>query len=348
MRARAWLLAGCCGLATAGAAAAEPIEVRATAVPFDARTMPGDTPLLRVGRLTYRGGVQLTSPAPMFGGLSALNVTPDGTGLVAVSDQGQWLRARLVYDGAGDLVDVTQAEMGPLGDTRGAPLAGKVNQDAEALTRLPEGSWVVAFERRQRLWRYPPGPAPEGAAEVLAVPRELLRAPENGGVEALATLLDGRLVAICEELLAGGRLRGFVREGRRWRAFTYPIHGLLRPSGATVLPSGDLLVLERGYSPDAGVTLRMRRVRAREVRRNAALEGEVLAQIQPPLTVDNFEGISARRAPSGETLVYLLSDDNFSPDQRTLLLMFALDEPADAASHSPAASASPAAAGSRR
>ena len=40
--------------------------------------------------------------------------------------------------------------------------------------------------------------------------------------------------------------------------------------------------------------------------------------------MDNFEGIAARRGAAGESLIYLVSDDNFSDKQRTLLLMFAL------------------------
>jgi hypothetical protein len=56
------------------------------------------------------------------------------------------------------------------------------------------------------------------------------------------------------------------------------------------------------------------------------LEGRVIAEFLPPVTVDNFEGVAVRRGEDGETLVYVLSDDNFNPDQRTLLLMFELGE----------------------
>jgi hypothetical protein len=38
--------------------------------------------------------------------------------------------------------------------------------------------------------------------------------------------------------------------------------------------------------------------------------------------IDNMEGLAVRRGPKGETLLYILSDDNYSPLQRTLLLMF--------------------------
>jgi len=40
----------------------------------------------------------------------------------------------------------------------------------------------------------------------------------------------------------------------------------------------------------------------------------------------HYPGIDARRGPGGETLVYVLSDDNANPLQRTYLLMFELIE----------------------
>lgn len=317
---RAWLavlLLGC-----APPAPGEPIAVRATAVALDAHT-PHTT---RVGRLRYRGGLHLTAASRLFGGLSGVHVGADGAELVAVSDEGHWLRARLMYDAAGDLVDVARAEMGPLRDSHGAVLQGKTEQDAEELTRLGDGSWLVSFERHHRIWRYAAGAAPSGAAEPLTLSHELARAPANGGLEALTVLGDGRLFALCEELEVRGGVRGFVREGRRWHRLTYALDGLPRPAGAALLPTGDLLVLERSYTPRTGLLVRLRRIAARRVRKNARLEGEIVAQLRLPLTIDNFEGLAARRGPAGETLIYLLSDDNFSPDQRTLLLMFALDE----------------------
>ncbi|HCK85173.1 MAG TPA: hypothetical protein DHW63_11855 [Hyphomonadaceae bacterium] len=40
--------------------------------------------------------------------------------------------------------------------------------------------------------------------------------------------------------------------------------------------------------------------------------------------MDNFEAIAAIAMPDGATRVYILSDDNFSHRQRTLLLAFDL------------------------
>ncbi len=58
----------------------------------------------------------------------------------------------------------------------------------------------------------------------------------------------------------------------------------------------------------------------------ARLDGAVVAVLRPPLTVDNLEGVAVRRGAAGGTLIYLVSDDNFNPLQRTLLLLFALEE----------------------
>jgi hypothetical protein len=45
-----------------------------------------------------------------------------------------------------------------------------------------------------------------------------------------------------------------------------------------------------------------------------------------PLPVDNFEGVAIGQAPSGATRIWLISDDNFSGNQRTLLLALDLPE----------------------
>ena len=53
---------------------------------------------------------------------------------------------------------------------------------------------------------------------------------------------------------------------------------------------------------------------------------EILADLAPPRTLDNFEGIAAHRAADGTTRITLLSDDNFNVLQRTLIVQFELVE----------------------
>jgi hypothetical protein len=61
------------------------------------------------------------------------------------------------------------------------------------------------------------------------------------------------------------------------------------------------------------------------VREGARLEGKVVANLAfIGANIDNMEGIADPRGPKGETLLYMISDNNFSARQRTLLLMFEL------------------------
>ena len=45
-------------------------------------------------------------------------------------------------------------------------------------------------------------------------------------------------------------------------------------------------------------------------------------EIAQPLTVDNFEGVTAAAGANGQRRFYLISDDNNDSSQRTLLLAF--------------------------
>ncbi len=109
-------------------------------------------------------------------------------------------------------------------------------------------------------------------------------------------------------------------------ALSYAKEGAFTPTGAARLPDGDVIVLERRFTLLGGLAARLLRLEAAALRPGAALGGRELARLGPPLSVDNMEGIATRRGPGGETLIYLISDDNFHPLQRTLLLMFELAE----------------------
>ncbi len=302
-------------------AAAQPVEIVARRVPLE-RDEPGRT---RAGPLEFRGGLHLTSPDPRFGGLSGLLISADGTRMSALSDAGHWLTARLRYEETGRLAGLAGAAIGVLRGPGGAPLHGKRERDAEALARLPDGSLAVSFERNHRIWRYPAGAEPlRGAPSPLPGPPGLERLRRNSGIEALATLADGALLAVVEGAPGDRESPAYLWRGGAWRVLRYRRHGRFRPSGATRLPDGGLLLIERRFNVIDGLAVRLRRIPAESVRAGAILEGEEIAVLRPPLSLDNLEGVAARRSAAGRTLVYLVSDDNFNPLQRTLLLVFAL------------------------
>jgi hypothetical protein len=277
------------------------------------------------GKLAWRGGLQISSSDPRFGGLSALHVSGDGRRLIALSDKGRWITARLRYDSDGHLDGIGDAEIGPLMGPDGNPVAGTVDGDAESLAITGDAT-VVAFEGRHRLWSYAGAP-PAFSHLPTRLPRlpDIARAHRNRGIEALAALFGGRLLAVAEDFPPKrGDLHGWVSDQGVWRALSYARTGRFLPVGATVLPGGDLVVLERRFTWLGGLASRIVRIAAESIQPGARLVGKQLALLAAPLVSENFEGIATRRGRDGATLIYLVSDDNFHMLQVTLLVMFAL------------------------
>jgi hypothetical protein len=84
--------------------------------------------------------------------------------------------------------------------------------------------------------------------------------------------------------------------------------------------------LERRFDLLFGPAMRFRRIATGAIQAGAEIEAPELVRLAPPLAIDNMEGISARRGGQGETLIYVISDNNFNLLQRNLLLLFELDE----------------------
>jgi hypothetical protein len=306
------------GWVWAASAAAEPVIVRSEPVPLD----PSDAGVTAVGPLVYRGGLVLSSEDERFGGLSDLLVGEDGHGLIAISDHGDRLLARLEYDATGRLVGLSDADLAPLPNLDGRRARGKGDGDAEGLARAEDGGYLVSYEQKHRIWHYPPD---WGTPVNVLPPRELVLAPRNGGIEALTRLADGRLLALCESFMTQRGTIGWLGDGKaEWSMLTYETVPQFYPTAAAALPNGDVLVLERRYTLLAGASARLVRIGRTAFQPDATIKGDEVVRIAPPLTVDNMEGLALREGRDGKVYLYLLSDDNFSKAQRTLLLMFEL------------------------
>jgi len=255
-------------------------------------------------------------------------LSSDGTRLVAIADVGFWLTAKLVHDGNGRLIGVAEAEFGPLLGPDGTPLTDRGDTDAEAVARDRDNSLIVSFEGRHRLWRYRPGDDPLAARpQPIATPERLQLAPSNGGLEAMTVLADGRLLMVTEEMTnASGDLVGWVRDDAGWHELAYQPTGQFKPTELAQLPDGDVLALERRFTWIGGFAMRLQRLPLASVRPGARLAGRELARLAPPFSIDNMEAMAAVRAADGSTLIYVMSDDNFIPLERTLLLQFRLVE----------------------
>ena len=72
--------------------------------------------------------------------------------------------------------------------------------------------------------------------------------------------------------------------------------------------------------------VRIRRLALGDIKPGAVVDGPTMFEADLGHEIDNMEGISVHKS-GGETVLTLISDDNFSIIQRTLLLQFTLAEP---------------------
>ncbi|MDO9711932.1 esterase-like activity of phytase family protein [Paracraurococcus lichenis] len=317
-RRRSLLAAGLASLATSACVPRGPATAAALARPIDIAPLPEGS------RLELLGGLVLDDEALGFGGLSALHLAED-LQVTAVSDLGHWMTARLdLRDGRP--VGLSGLRTGPLGDGAGQPLRNGYSADSESLARMPDGTWLVGFERWHRIRAYR---RLDGPGRYVEAPPGLEYAGGNAGLESLAVLADGRWLAIAEVLPVPGRpglTRAWLGGPGRWVPLAYrPTEGF-DPADATPLPDGGALVLERSFSLFGGFGGRLVRIPAEALRKagpETVLEGEELLRLAAPLPTDNYEGVSAVRV-GGRTLVALVSDDNQNLLQKTYLLLFVL------------------------
>jgi hypothetical protein len=95
---------------------------------------------------------------------------------------------------------------------------------------------------------------------------------------------------------------------------------------AAALPDGGLIVLERRFRYSEGIKMPIRRIVANDLKPGATITGDVLLEATDALNIDSMEGIALHRSATGETILTLISDDNYSALQRTLLMQFAVPE----------------------
>jgi hypothetical protein len=316
--------------AAAQRGAEPPVRITIDAKPIDA-FRPGTASQRRFGMLDFVGGIELKSSHPDFGGLSALHVEADGEHFVSLSDRGHWLTGRIVYE-RGRPVGVADAVMASMLGPDGRTLNARGWYDTESLA-VRDGYFYVGIERINRIVRFDFARSGVLArAEVVPVPSGIAKLPNNKGLEALAfalraSKLDGALLAFSERGLdPGGNLKAFLIGGAAPGEFAVKRRDEFDISDCAVLPSGDVLLLERRFSWLTGVAMRLRRIAAADIAPGALVDGPVLLFADMGYQIDNMEGLAVHAAPDSGTILTMVSDDNFSILQRTILLQFKLSE----------------------
>ncbi len=288
------------------------IQIVTTPVPLD----PANPARVNLGGFTYMGGVAITDPVTnRVHGLSDLKVTRDGR-IVTVSDFGDLFEARLQFGPDTRLTGLTDGMLWTLKRPDGQPVQGKTEGDAEGLAILANGDRLVSFEVDHRIWRYP---AAGGPPVVAPKPGNLFS--ENEGMEGLTEYP----FAGPDAYLVGSE------EGEVWlcrlsaacTAFSV-LNGPDLDYGLTALASfqdGSVAAVHRSWDAVRGVRITVSIYAAAALK---ARQPQPMARLplNTPLTTDNIEGIALVASPTGGTRILLLSDDNASASQRTLLLVF--------------------------
>ena len=270
----------------------------------------------RLGRLLFLGGWALSSNDGRFGGISALHVA--GGEMLALSDAGWRIRLPLEPGRGPVRAEIAMVAQGP-----GSP-DEKYNRDVESMVVEGGDAWL-GYEQANAVWRYRRGDFALGSA---AEPPAMARWRGNRGAEAMVRLADGRFLVFSEG--SGGESEALLFAGDPAVPGTPASRLRYRPpegyriTDAALLPDGRLALINRRVNLLEGFTTRLTLARLPELNEGALIAGEEAATFAGAVTRDNFEALSVTRE-GGRTILWIASDDNYSPLQRTLLMKFALE-----------------------
>ncbi|MBK9003939.1 MAG: esterase-like activity of phytase family protein [Sphingomonadales bacterium] len=278
----------------------------------------------KVGALTFLNAWELRSDNSDFGGISALAVTGKNR-FLAVSD-------------AGTLIGFTLGQSNRMEDSFIAALPGAFGKDADYRDRDSEGMtydpasgriWV-SYEARHAIRRFSPSLGRIDGTKRLTFTKGW---KANGGVEAITQLRDGRFMLFSEtHQRPDGSNSAFlysgdpVEPGSRATPFGYRAPEGYRPTDATVLPDGRVLMLNRRVGLPNGFSAKLTMFDPAEIESDGVIAPRTIATLASPLLVDNMEGL-ATTVDQDRIIVWMISDDNFTALQRTILMKFALDLP---------------------
>jgi hypothetical protein len=275
----------------------------------------------RVGELIFLNAWELRSNNEDFGGFSALAALSDGR-FVGVSDAGTLIGFGLNSDDRTD-----RPFIAPLPDSQG-PAKNFQDRDSEGVAYDPDsGQFWVSYEAKHAIRRFSSSFA---RSTGIVRPREMQAWPSNNGAEGIIRLTDGRFIVIGESLqnkthqalLFSGDP---VESGTDIARFTYRPPPGYRVTDGAQLPDGRLLILNRRVGLPDGFAAKLALVDPSAIREDQTASGRVIATLAAPLLIDNMEGIAVTKT-GDSTIIWLISDNNFSIFQRTLLMKFRLSE----------------------
>jgi hypothetical protein len=278
----------------------------------------------QVGALTFLAAWELRSANSAFGGISAMAALGNDR-FIALSDAGTLIGFTLT-----DKPRLKESFIAALPGAAGEDISYK-DRDTEGMAYDPaSGRFWVSYEAHHAIRRFNPSLSRNDGTVRLGFAKKWR---ENGGVEAIVRLGDGSFAIFSETHKRGdGSNSAYlysgdpVEEGTQRIEFGYHAPTGYHPTDAALLSDGRILMLNRKISFPYGFTAKLSILDPRDIEKGKAVTTKVIATLAPPLLVDNMEGLAITQK-GGRTIVWMMSDDNFSGWQRTLLMKFALNLP---------------------
>lgn len=274
------------------------------------------------GALQLVAGWELDGANSDFGGFSAVHAMGNDRFLL-LSDYG--VLAGFTLGGKGGTHDSFVAPL----PVKAGDGEEKWDKDSEGMTFDPiSRRFWVSFEHRNAVRRYAPAFA---RAEMVGRPAQMKKWSGNGGAEAIVRLSDGRFLVFSESVEGpnGGSMALLYDSDPAEPGAVARIFGFDAPEGflvtdAAQLPDGRVLVLHRSVTIRHGWRAMLSLFDPGDIVAGRAVRPLIVARLAAPLPIDNMEGLAIEAKVDG-LHAWLVSDDNFSTIQRTVLLDFRLD-----------------------
>ncbi len=259
---------------------------------------------------------QYHAQSPRFGGFSALLALGSGR-LMAFTDRGY----RMTFTAP----DLPAQRIGM--DRQAVPPGQEYDlTDIESATRHPEtGAFWLGYEQVHTIQRSTIAGRPDGLRDL----RGEVSWYDNSGIEAMVRLVDGRFVALPE-----GRRQGVIFSadpvgGGTPAAFRFrsPAKGYVA-TDISQLPDGRLMVLMRKLmrpSVDVWSPFSALLAIGQPPQAGGEFAPAIALRLDGVIPRENYEGLALRPRKDGRVDVWVMSDDNFSIIQRTLLAKLVFD-----------------------
>ncbi len=285
----------------------------------------------KFGHLLWSGGLVLKSNYKKFGGFSGVETSTDGKKVLMISDRGYWLKADFAFKN-GKINGLKHAKMAPILNQYGKKFVSW-QADSEGLTKRNQSldDVIISVENSQAIYNFKfENPTLNANAKEWGFIKDAGKISQNRGLEGITTLprnhkYRGWLLTTAERSLsANGHHSAWLVHGKQSLPLYITRYDGFDITDITHLPNGDLIILERAVSLLEGPRMQVRQICGTNVKPQALIRGKILLNANWLYGTDNMEGIAAHRASNGQTILTMISDNNFHFLQRNLLMQFAL------------------------